>query len=88
MPIEAELTAVVSEPDRVRSLLAQRANPERAIYKEPPVADGEGSKPEHEAVVSDAGVLHTMLLGIGLIDVIASPSTARTTASLNTAANC
>lgn len=107
MPIEAELTAVISDLDRVRSLLAQRANPEQATYadtyydhpdlrfdrdgyelrvrtvttdqgdrvlltyKEPPVADGEGSKPEHEAVVSDADVLHTMLRGVGLIDVIA-----------------
>lgn len=107
MPVEAELTAVVTDPDRVRAALSQRAPVEPAsyadtyydhsdlrldragyelrvrtittaaasrvvlTYKEPPVPGGQGSKPEHETTASDAEVLHTMLRGVGLIDVIA-----------------
>jgi adenylate cyclase class 2 len=106
VPFEAELTAVVTDPDRVRAALSQRAPVEPAsyadtyydypdlrleregyelrvrtvttatagrvmlTYKEPPVPGGQGAKPEHETTVADAGVLHTMLRGIGLLDVI------------------
>lgn len=107
MPLEAELTAVVTDPDRVRAALSRRALVEPAsyadtyydhpdlrleregyelrvrtvttatasrvvlTYKEPPMPGGQGAKPEHETAVADAGVLHTMLRGIGLLDVIA-----------------
>jgi adenylate cyclase class 2 len=32
VPVEAELTAVVRDPDRVRAVLAERARPERSNY--------------------------------------------------------
>lgn len=107
MLVEAELTAVVTDPDRVRAALAERATAEPATYadtyydhpdlrldregyelrvrtittdsgsrvvltyKEPPVPGEQGSKPEHETTAADAEVLHTMLRGIGLVDIIA-----------------
>lgn len=42
MPIEAELTAVVRNPDRVRAGLAERAEPERSVY-----ADTYYDRPDH-----------------------------------------
>jgi adenylate cyclase class 2 len=41
VPVEAELTAVVQEPDRVRAALAERAKPEHSTYADTSLdADG------------------------------------------------
>lgn len=40
-------------------------------YKEPPVEGGEGSKPEHETALADAEVMRTVLIGLGLVELIA-----------------
>lgn len=107
MGVEAELTAVLRDPDRVRAELAQRAEAEPSTYadtyydrpdhsmdaegyelrvrtittgdtrrvvltyKQPPVQDGQGSKPEHETTVADREVLHTLFTGLGLVVLIA-----------------
>ncbi|GAB3381461.1 class IV adenylate cyclase [Amycolatopsis echigonensis] len=42
MPVEAELTAVVRDPGRVRAALAERAEPERSVY-----ADTYYDRPDH-----------------------------------------
>lgn len=42
MPVEAELTAVVRDPDRVRAALAERAAPEHSVY-----ADTYYDRPDH-----------------------------------------
>lgn len=106
MPVEAELTAVVPDPGRVRADLAALAEAEHSVYadtyydrpdrgmdadgyelrvrtittgqhrrtvltyKQPPVADGQGSKPEHETTVADADVLRTVFTGLGLVVAI------------------
>jgi adenylate cyclase, class 2 len=106
--IEAELKAVVRDPDRVHRLLAARADgirstyadryfdfPDRRFteqgrelrvrtvtedadqsrvlltYKEPPVDENSGSKPEHETTAADAEVLVTVLTTLGVEEVIA-----------------
>jgi adenylate cyclase, class 2 len=106
MVVEAELTAVLREPARVRAELAKRADPEVSVYadtyfdrpdrsmdaagyelrvrtitthgasravvtyKEPEVG-GSRSKPEHETIVGDARVMHTIFTGLGLVELIA-----------------
>ncbi len=70
MLVEAELTAVVRDPEHVRAELRKRSMAE-VTYKEPPVPGGAGSKPEHETTAEDADVLHTILVGIGLVELIA-----------------
>ncbi|WP_185061317.1 CYTH domain-containing protein [Pseudonocardia eucalypti] len=106
--IEAELKAVVRDPDRVHRLLGERAEGARSTYsdryfdlpdgrlteqnrelrvrtvtddtggervvltyKEPPVDDTSGSKPEHETTAADAGVLVTVLTALDAVEVIA-----------------
>lgn len=106
--IEAELKAVVHDPDRIHRSLGERADgirctyadryfdwPDRRFtrqgrelrvrtvtddagrsrvlltYKEPPVDEGSGSKPEHETTAADADVLVTVLTALGAEEIIA-----------------
>lgn len=106
--IEAELKAIVRDPDRVHRLLSERAEGVRSTYadryfdfpdgrlteedrelrvrtvtdgagsvrvvltyKEPPVDDASGSKPEHETTAADAEVLVAVLGALGAVEVIA-----------------
>jgi adenylate cyclase, class 2 len=104
--IEAELTAELARPERVRAELDRRAQLEASVYadtyydrpdrsmdtagyelrvrtitsdtttrivltyKEPAVHRS-GSKPEHETTVADPAVMHTIFLGLGLVEHIA-----------------
>lgn len=106
--IEAELKAVVRNPNQVHRLLSERAKGLRSTYadryfdrpdgqltaqdrelrvrtvtddagdvrvvltyKEPPVDDASGSKPEHETTATDAEVLVTALTALGAVETIA-----------------
>lgn len=106
MPVEAELSLIVSDRDRTHAALATRARPQRCLYADTyydrpdrsldtagyelrlrtittadsartlltykqPAIDDAGSKPEHETTVADPKPLHTMLLGLGLVELVA-----------------
>lgn len=57
---------------RVRTVTDDAGNARVVLtYKEPPVDDASGSKPEHETRASDADVLVTVLTALGAVEVIA-----------------
>jgi adenylate cyclase class 2 len=56
---------------RVRTITTGARSRVVLTYKEPPVENGQGSKPEHETTVDDADVPGTIFTGLGLVEVIA-----------------
>lgn len=58
---ELRVRTVTDDAGRSRVLLT---------YKEPPVDEGSGSKPEHETTADDAAVLVTVLTALGVEEVI------------------
>jgi adenylate cyclase class 2 len=55
---------------RVRTITTGATTRVVLTYKEPAV-DSSGSKPEYETIAADSAVLHTIFLGLGLVEHIA-----------------
>lgn len=55
---------------RVRTITTSGGSRIVLTYKQPAL-DSSGSKPEHETTVADPAVLHTLFVGLGLVELIA-----------------